>query len=86
MNNLANYEGNKPHNINEQSLEILRKTGVIKDYYYCNVDENGAEGKTSSFRNSEKLIILFNSGDKLEIAIACSGSAEDTSMYFYLNQ
>lgn len=66
-------------------LDALVKKGVIKKYMYNNVDEDGFVGgplSKSPMRNSEQLVIVFNTGDMLGIDTICSGSAENTELIF----
>jgi len=62
------------------SLESLVKSGDIMFYCIENVDENGNVGKTSEFRNTERLTLVLPSGKKLVINTFCSGCAENTSL------
>ena len=63
---------------NETKLNELVTNGAIKSYVLINVDEDGNVGKTSNFRNTERLTLLFGNGESLTINTFCSGSAEDT--------
>ena len=65
-------------------LDKLVQMGILSHYTYDIVDENGNVGEHSEFRNTERLCLIFPSGQKLIIDTFCSGSAEDTSLEFDL--
>lgn len=58
-------------------LDYLVKKGDIVFYTYENLDEEGNPGE-SGFRNTERLILLFPSGNKLILDTCCSGMNENT--------
>lgn len=62
----------------EHRLTGLVEAGIISDWRISDVDENGVEGQTGRFRNTQKLCITFSNGEKLEIGTFCSGCAENT--------
>ena len=66
----------------DDALEELFLNGLISSYQYEEVDEDGNVGKTSDFRNTERLTLAFPNGHKLIIDTICSGSSEDTSLSF----
>ncbi len=59
-------------------LNQLVSVGQIKSYLIQDVDEEGNIGKTSDYRNAERLTIEFHSGQTLTIDCFCSGSSENT--------
>lgn len=61
-------------------LDSLVGNGTIQSYHYVNVSEDGVEGEESYNRNTEKLVIVFNTNETLTINTFCSGCAEDTVM------
>ena len=61
-------------------LDALVEKGVIKDYRYVEMDEAGDIGEISDMKNSEHLVLYFNSGDALGLTTICSGSLENTSL------
>lgn len=63
-------------------LDRLVSEGTITGYEYRNVDKNGTPDQVSKFRNTEQLIIHFNDGKSLSVDTFCSGSAEDTTLFF----
>jgi len=56
--------------------------GTIKSYNLLNVNSDGEENKTSGNRDTEKLTIVFNNGEKLIIDTFCSGCSENSIMLF----
>jgi hypothetical protein len=60
-------------------LNFLVDNEIVQGAMIYSLDENGNVGE-SKFRNSERLVLLFNNGKKLVIDTICSGSAEDTSL------
>lgn len=61
-------------------LEELVKRGTIFSYKIENFDANGNPGR-GNFRNTEKLTIVFLTGEKITVDTFCSGSAEDTCLF-----
>jgi hypothetical protein len=63
-------------------LNNLVSSGAITDYDLVKVSDNGVEGEESANRNSERLTLYFANGKKLIIDTFCSGSSEDTKLFF----
>jgi hypothetical protein len=65
--------------VKNETLDKLVSKGDIVYYEYQNLDEEGNPGK-SSFRNTERLTLLFPSGNRITFDTFCSGSSENTSL------
>lgn len=65
------------------ALNYLEEKGVIKNYHYLHLDENGDLGH-SEMRNTERLVLTFNNGDVLTIDTVCTGVLENTEMFIEL--
>ena len=63
-------------------LDQMVKKGTIASYKLVEVSENGEEGVTGKFRNTERLTIDFINGEKLVIDTCCSGCSENTILSF----
>lgn len=61
-------------------LDNLVKNKDIKYYEFENLDIDGNIGKSSCNRNSQRLVLVFNSGKKIVIDTMCSGCLENTIM------
>lgn len=68
----------------DQILDMLVAENAIKRYSYANVDEEGNVGKESRFRNTQRLTLELNSGQRLQIDSFCSGCSENTTLHFEL--
>jgi len=62
-----------------ETLDKLVSKGDILYYEYQNLDEEGNPGE-SRFRNTERLTLLFPSGNKITFDTFCSGANENTSL------
>jgi hypothetical protein len=60
------------------TLDKLVDRGLIRYYDIQDLDEDGHVGKQSKFRNTQRLILVFYTGQQLVIDSFCSGSAENT--------
>jgi hypothetical protein len=59
-------------------LEELVSKGVLVSWKIVNVDEDGNVGRKSKYRNSERMVLVFPSGETLSVDTFCSGIREDT--------
>lgn len=64
--------------MNNKKLDSLVLDGAIQSYSLVNVSEDGVEGQSSKFRNTERLKLVFHNGKELVIDTFCSGSSEDS--------
>ena len=67
-----------------EKLNELKQKGLVKDYHYVNVSEDLVEDEESAFRNTERLVLTFNDNTKFVIDTFCSGSFENTTLFFEL--
>lgn len=67
-------------------LDSLVNNGDIVSYQLVDVDEGGNVGKSSPFRNTQRLILNFASGSQLVMDTFCSGSNENTELILSYNQ
>lgn len=67
---------------NETLEKLVGKN--IQKYEYRTVGEDDPD-KVSKYRNTERLVLTFLDGTELQIDTFCSGSSENTMMYFNLN-
>ena len=62
-----------------ETLDKLVSKGDILYYEYQNLDEEGNPGE-SRFRNTERLTLLFPSGNMITFDTFCSGGSQNTSL------
>jgi hypothetical protein len=65
-------------------LDSLKKTGMIKDYTYANVSEDGRTNHKSKDGNSETVTIYFHNGACLTIESILDG-CDSTSLWISLS-
>jgi len=69
--------------VKNESLDFLVEKGDIVFYTYENLDEEGNPGE-GEFRNTERLTLLFSSGNKLILDTCCSGMNQNTVLMMEL--
>lgn len=62
----------------ERKLNDLVLDSVIKEYELSDISCDGEIGVESDCRNTQRLKIVFNTGDTLIIGTYCSGCLENT--------
>lgn len=63
-----------------EKLNELVASGKIKAYTIVDVDCDGNVGKESANRNSQRLVLFFDTGQTLTIDCCCSGCLENTTL------